>query len=589
MHAIILLLLLSGEIGQTASQAARAADAVAIPSAITAATGALRTDIERIIRAPGWREGSWSVLVVSLEHGDTLFSHAPDVPLAPASNVKLFTTAAALYYLGDDFRFNTFLLADGPVRGGVLHGDLILYGTGDPTLADRFGSKNAVWEAFADTLEAVGIREVRGAIVGDASYFNGSGTGEGWQMSYIGAAYAAPASALSYAENIATLQIRPAAQAGWRPEVKLMPGGDGIGIVNQAMTVQGGATTISAFRTAYDGPLMLRGQIARNAKAVVRSVPVSDPARYAAAAFRELLEKRGITVSGGVRSADRAQSSPVTGRMVFAPAFDHREPLRVLAIHDSPPLIEILDVVNKKSHNLLAEQVLRAVGRVATGDGSIEGGVKAIQHMLEEEGGVRAGSQQLALMDGSGLSALNRASAASFIDLLAFVERSAMWNSFWSTLPEAGGRGGLRRMGATAAEGNLRAKTGTINRVSALSGYVRSADGERLAFSIISNNVPSTWRAKRVEDAIGARLASFRRLSVMPAPERPATREVPVPATSAAPPPPPPAGTAGYTIRQGDTLDGIARRHGTTVAALQELNPGINPRRLLPGKKIRIR
>lgn len=588
MHAIFLLLLLSGGIGQDAAQLSRANEPSAPAAALTpAAAAALHSDIDGLISAPGWRDDAWSVLVMSLEHGDTLFSQSPDLALAPASNVKLFTTAAALYYLGGGFRFNTFLLADGPIRDGVLHGDLVVYGTGDPTIADRFGSKNVVWQAFADTLLAAGIHEVRGAVVGDASYFNGPGTGVGWQTSYIDAAYAAPASALSFAENIATLEIRPAAETGWRPVVKLIPGGEGIGIVNQATTVARGATRIRAFRTDYGGPLTIRGQIARNAEPVLRWVPVSDPARYAAAAFREALEKKGVVVTGGVRSAVRAQDSPITGRTVFAPAFDERAPVRVLAIHNSPPLLDIIEVINKKSHNLLAEQVLRAVGRVATGDGSVKGGVKAIRHMLTHGAGLEEVTpDQLMLFDGSGLSAQNRVTARSLISLLAFVERSTMWESFWSTLPEAGGRrDGLGRMGRTPAAGNLRAKTGTIKHVSALSGYVTSADGERLAFSIISNNVPSTWRSKRVEDAIGARLASFKRGSAVGTP--PQRTVIDVPAPPAAP------SSAGdgeeYTIRRGDTLDGIARHYGTTVAALEELNPGVEPRRLIPGRRIRIR
>lgn len=360
MHAIFLLLLLSGGTDQSAAQMSRASEPSAPAAALApAAAAALRSDIDGLIRGPGWRDDAWSVLVMSLEHGDTLFSQSPDLALAPASNVKLFTTAAALYYLGGDFRFSTFLLADGPIRDGVLYGDLVVYGTGDPTIADRFGSKNAVWRAFADTLLAAGVHEVRGALVGDASYFNGPGTGVGWQTSYINAAYAAPASALSFAENIATLEIRPAAETGWRPIVRLIPGGEGIGIVNQATTVARGRTRIRASRTDYGGPLTIRGRISRNADPVMRWVPVSDPARYAAAVFREELETKGIVVTGGVRSAVRAQDSPVTGRTVFAPAFDRGAPVRVLAIHNSPRLLEIVEVINKKSHNLLAEQVLR--------------------------------------------------------------------------------------------------------------------------------------------------------------------------------------------------------------------------------------
>ena len=280
----------------------------------------------------------------------------------------------------------------------------------------------------------------------------------------------------------------------------------------------------------------------------------------------------------------------MTGRLVFAPAFSDKPPLRVLAIHESPPLFEILEVVNKKSHNLLAEQTLRTVGRVALGQGTVEAGARAVEHLLKEESA--DGFANLHIYDGSGLSVLNRVTTRSIIHLLSFMSKSPMWNDYWETLPEAGERDGLHRMYRTAADHNLRAKTGTIDNVSALSGYVRAANGERLAFSIISNSVPSTYRAKRIEDAIGARLAAFDRAADGTAVEVPANPATAAPRSSTkrlAPAPAPrstTARTATYTIRKGDTLEGIAKRNGTTVLALRRANPGINPRRLIPGKKV---
>lgn len=574
-------------------------------ASVSPAVSALRAEIDGLIQQTGWRQASWSVLAVSLEHGDTLYAHNPGLALAPASNMKLFTTAAALYYLGPDFRYGTFLMTGGEVTNGVLQGDLVLYGTGDPTLADRFGGRRLAWQAFADTLSALGITRITGDVVGDASYFEGGGTPQGWQTSYMNASYAAPSSALSYAENVATVQVAPGAQAGWRPEVTLVPGGQGIAVVNNAKTVAGGRTTIRIRRSAYDGPVVITGQIARGAAPVVRAVVVSDPERFAAAALRYELEERGIVVDGGVRGVTSPAESPVTGRSVFAPAFREQAPLRVLAVHTSPPLIEILNVINHKSHNMMAEQALRTVGRVATGSGTVEGGARAVRAMLDRE--IDSGApDQLAIYDGSGLSVLNRASARSFIQLLDAMADSPMWQSFWSSLPEAGAPGGLRRMYRTAAEGNLRAKTGTINHVSALSGYVRAANGERIAFSIVANDVPSTWRAKRIEDGIGARLASLDRPALLgetvsreqpmqpaePAVTQPAETPQAAPGAPAQPQGPPAEPAAdrpdAYTIQKGDTFEGIAKQYGLTVRALRAANPGIEPRRLMPGRTLRI-
>ncbi|HEX7117491.1 MAG TPA: D-alanyl-D-alanine carboxypeptidase/D-alanyl-D-alanine-endopeptidase [Longimicrobiales bacterium] len=622
IQPILLVLLLasgasSAPLAATAPQA-RPAVPLAVRAAAPAASApaqsiaALHADLLRLIDGTGWSDARWSVMAISLDRGDTIFAHHPDMALAPASNMKLFTSAAALYYLGPDYRYGTYLMTEGAIRDGVLEGDLILYGTGDPTLSDRFyESKTAVWEAFADTLAALGIREVQGDVVGDASYFDGDGTGVGWQQDYMNAWYAAPASALSFNENIVTLHIRPGDEAGWRPTVRMIPGGEGIAIVNQATTVRGGRTWIDVNRAAYDGPIVIRGRIGTGSSGVWRAVPVADPARFAAAVLREVLESRGIVVRGAIRSIHAPEASPVTRRTVFAPAFDKRPPLRVLAVHQSPSMLDILTVINKKSHNLYAEAVLRTVGRVATGSGSVSGGSRAVHNLLECELGLD--SLALRIFDGSGLSVLNRVSARTVTHLLAYMASSPVWPSYWATLPEAGDPRGLRRMHQTPAAGNLRAKTGTIDHVSALSGYVRAANGERLAFSIISNDVPSTWRAKRVEDAIGARLARFdrplpapavagataRRTGILPtaasnapgpaAPNPVASDSVIAPATPVAwPAPPPRDGPAFHVIRKGDTLESIAKRFGTTVAALRDANPGVDPRRLLPGKRLRL-
>lgn len=593
MRKLIPFVFIAGWLGV---QGARPAPAM--PAAEDAA--ALRTDLAEIITRPGWTGDRWSVMVTSLDRGDTLFAHGAAESLAPASNMKLFTTAAALYYLGPDFRFNTFLMSTGPIRDGVLDGDLVVYGTGDPTFSSRFGDRLDVWRAFADTLVTLGVREVRGDIVGDGSYFEGSGAGEGWQQSYMNASYAATAGALSFSENIALLEIAPGEEAGWRPTVRLVPGGEGIAIVNEATTVASGTTRITAARVAYDGPIRVTGQIARGARPVQRSVPVSDPERFSAAMLREMLNRQGITVTGTVRSARAASESPVTSRSVFAPAFDSQSPVHVLAVHTSPPLLEVLGIINRQSHNLMAEQVLRTVGRVAVGTGSVEGGARAVRHMMETEGYATDGIE---IYDGSGLSVLNRSSAGGIVALLEMMAGSAMWETYHATLPAAG-EVGLRRMQQTGAAGNLRAKTGTINNVSALSGYVTASNGERLAFSIISNEVPSTWMAKRVEDAIGARLAAFDRptpVAGTAVPDATGTGTDTAAATQAAPDTAPTAANAStpdaaaeppaaraHTVRSGDTLDGIARRYGTTVRALEQANPGLNPRRLQLGQVIKL-
>ncbi|MGH7483232.1 MAG: D-alanyl-D-alanine carboxypeptidase/D-alanyl-D-alanine endopeptidase, partial [Longimicrobiales bacterium] len=558
---------------------------------------ALRAELERTIGSPGWRSAEWSVMVVSLEHGDTIFEHQAHRALAPASNMKLFTSAAALYYLGPGFRYHTYLVVDGPIRSGVLEGDVILYGTGDPAISDQFhDSKTTVLEEFADALERAGVREVRGALVGDGSYFTGSPVGLGWKVEDINTWYAAPAGALSEAENMVTMVIRPGEQVGARPRVQLLPESRGIAIVNQATTVSGGAGRVITTRAAYDGPILITGEVGTGQGPIWRSVPVADPARYAAAAFLAVLDQRGIRVDGGVRSVRSAAESPITGRSVFAAQYTDRPPLRTLHVHNSPPLLELLKVLNKQSHNFYGEQILRTVGRHVFGIGSAEAGARAILALLQAEGGIDP--EHLRIYDGSGLSWLNRSDAATIIDLLDLMYRSPMFDEYVATLPAAGERG-LRRMGNSAAIGNLHAKTGTIQGVSALSGYVHAANGELLAFSIISNAVPSTWRAKRVEDAIGMELAAFTRpeptllaralgddeddeAARTPEAEpsvRPGAPAIDVDAASS---------TRTHTVQPGETLTGISRAYGITLQALEEANPNVNPRRLQLGQQLEV-
>lgn len=569
------------------------------PPAEDAEVARLARELRGILRQPGLEGARHGVLVVSLDRGDTLFSLNPDLPLAPASNLKLYSTAAALYYLGPAFRFSTYLLADGPVEDGVLRGDLLLYGTGDPAMSGRLlpGSTSAL-QALADTLASRGVREVTGDLVGDGSYFDNQWIGEGWKEADRMSWYAAPIGALGVAENLVTLRVTPGA-VGDPARVTTSPGTRELAVVNRVRTVAGSGASVR-FEHG-DQTLVVTGRIGRGHAGVVRGLPVTDPANYAAAVLRDLLADRGIRVRGRVREVEDPAGSRVglAGRTARG-----AEPPRVLAVHLSPPLTELVTVANHVSHNLFADALLKTVGRVALGEGTFAGGARAIQYFLECE--TAADTARLRVVDGSGLSRFNRTTARITIQLLDYMARSGTEEAYRLSLPEAAGPRGLRRMQGTAAAGNLRAKTGTIQHVSSLSGYVRASDGERLAFSIIANDVPSPARAKRTEDAFGARLASFRRAAPQGASPLPgdAARETEAATpgsapdtadrpgdgvrTGAVPGAPPPKEARTHGVRRGETLDAIARRHGVTLQELQRANPGVTPRRLQVGKELRI-
>ncbi len=563
----------------------------------------VRTDLQGILEGVGEDGSQWSVLALSLDQGDTLFAHEPHTALAPASNVKLISSALALRYLGPNFRFQTFLLGTGPVEEGVLRGDLILYGTGDPSMSSRFyENRDVAFRELAGALRQAGIESVAGDLLGDESYFEGPRRASGWDTLDLNDWFAAPVSALSYNENVFTLRVAPGGSAGEPPRIRTLPPEAGVPVSNLART--GGSGRLQILREDPARPIRIEGGIAAGGREVWREMTVQDPARFTTSAFRRVLEDEGITIRGQVRLLRNADGSPVTGRTVLAPGFRDEDRIRVLARHRSPPLVELLEVVNKRSHNLYAELLLLTVGRLARGDGSFEGGARVAEHFLQEEVGIPPDA--IHLEDGSGLSGLNRVSAAAFVGLLEHMAESPFWEEFWESLPEAGNPRELRRMYQTAAAGNLRAKTGTIENASALSGVVRTGNGERIAFSIVANELPSRARAKSIENRIGSGLASFQRPFE--------TRDEPVRLAGD-------GGTAGgategersdeervaaagergaedaegeeagqrtHTVSSGENFTVIARRYGVTLNALVEANPGLSSRHLRPGQELAV-
>lgn len=470
----------------------------------------LRDELGRVLDGTGWSSSRWSVLAVSLDRGDTLFTRDPDLPLAPASNAKILTSGAALHYLGADFRFQTFVLASGTLDDGILEGDLVLYGTGDPTISDRlFPSKTAVLDSLARTVASLGVRRVRGAVVGDGSFFRDALLPETWPDEDLNDWFAAPVSALSFNENVVTLRIEPGPYPGASPIVHTIPEGLPVEVRNVATTVAGRAwPPIMLDRSHPSAPLGLVGELPLRGREVWRVVTMDDPARFAAFAFRDALERAGVAADTA-RGLDPGEASLPPDARLSAPGLLAGSAPRVLAVHRSPPLSDLLEVLNKESHNLYAETLLKTMGQVVLGDPTLQGGAEAVRRYLVSV--VGASPASFRIQDGSGLSPENRVSASTLVRVMAHLTDTPHGRSFWASLPEAGNYRELRRMYRGAAARNLRAKTGTIEGVSALSGTVRTADGERVLFSILSNNLPSSSWAKRIEDRIGLRLAGFSR------------------------------------------------------------------------------
>jgi len=437
------------------------------------------------------KSGKWGVLVVSLSHGDTLFGSSPDEQLMPASTMKLFTSSLALDRFGADGKFETTVLRTGQLASdGVLHGDLVLRGAGDPTLAAKAledGSEPPM-DALARQIAAAGVKRVTGSIVGDASAFLDGHVPDGWRTRYLQASYAARVSALSFNENKMTILVRP---NGGHAELSFQPAVSGVPVSNDVKLTPASKGARIGVRQDSTGRLVVSGWIGAQSAQRDYQVMVEGPELYAAGALRAALAAQGVGVDGQVR-VGRAPLDAVS-----------------VATFDSPPLQKIVTQMNGESNNHFAELLFRDAAQSVGTPGSAENGNILLRRFLYEKADVPPTSVFAA--DGSGLSTLDRVTPRAMVQLLGYV-RKAPWGSVLEqSLPVAGETETLKhRMRYTPAMGNLHAKTGTTNDVASLGGYVTAKNGESLVFSFIYNG-KDRWRAKEAMDAMGATLASFSR------------------------------------------------------------------------------
>jgi D-alanyl-D-alanine carboxypeptidase/D-alanyl-D-alanine-endopeptidase (penicillin-binding protein 4) len=450
----------------------------------------LRDQLEAAI-APVARRAVVGAAVVSLDRKETLWERNPYTCSVPASNQKLLTAAAALDRLGPNARLRTEALALGPVRpDGTLDGDLILRGGGDPLLT------TADLQELAAAVRSSGVRRVRGLLRADDSRYAREPLGEGWSWDDEPYGYAAQVGALTVDGNVAEIAVTPGARPGLPARVRVTPAPGYLSVEVACRTVPAGrAVEVAVTRERARNQARVMGSIPLDSPSVLRRVTVEEPALHAATAWRQILAHEGVAVNGGTRHL----STPPAAR--------------VLAWHDSPPLAEIVAQMNKVSDNLVAETLLRELGRSPGTPGSTAGGLRVVR---EVAGRLGCGESSLVPVDGSGLSRQNLVTPADLCRLLAAMDTHPAREAFLSSLPIAGRDGTLRaRMTEGLAAGNARAKTGSLAHVSALSGYVTTADGERLAFSLVINNDPGPSSRpdgpKRTEDAVVQILAGFRR------------------------------------------------------------------------------
>jgi D-alanyl-D-alanine carboxypeptidase/D-alanyl-D-alanine-endopeptidase (penicillin-binding protein 4) len=495
------------------------------------AQAAQRTSLDNrisiLLSQPDLARGFWGIEVMSLSTGKVLYARNDSKLFTPASNTKLFTTAAALALIGPDYSFRTTVETSGTLdKHGRLTGDLVLVGRGDPNLSgrelpyalhtERSDHPIQVLEQLADTLVQKGVKYVDGDIIADDSYFAFERYGEGWSQDDLVWADGAPVTALTINDNVIFVNVLPADRAGDRAFVSILPFADYYHIDNRIITTPAGtARDIHINREPGSIILTLWGNMPLDDAGANEALAIEDPAEFAATLFRQLLESRGIEVYGQqkTRHTDLASLSTFTVTAI-APSRGGDEPSRslttqplVLASYQSKPLIEDVRVINKVSQNLHAEILLRLLGREKGTAGTVEGGLEVLRGFLNKAG---VAKDEYVFYDGSGLSRQNLVTPHAVVQLLSYAAAQPWGKSYRDTFPLAGVDGSLsERFKNVSVQGRVYGKTGSLGGVKTLSGYATTDRGNEVAFSILSNNsnVPTKRVIETVDSIMSAILA----------------------------------------------------------------------------------
>jgi D-alanyl-D-alanine carboxypeptidase/D-alanyl-D-alanine-endopeptidase (penicillin-binding protein 4) len=435
---------------------------------------------------PKFSAAAWGVKILSLDTGHVLFEHDAGKLLKPASNAKLYTSALAFDRLGREFRIKTSLLSKSrPARTGTLRGDLVVYGRGDPSFAARFhrGAHTNLLGPLVAAIRSAGVKRIVGDLVGDESFFHGPPLGTQWTWDDLQHDYGAEASALSVEDNTVELLISPGLKAGAPCRITTLPASDFLRFDNRTRTIgAGGWSGLSLYRPIGGNTVYVHGQLPLDSTNWVDAITVWRPALWFVTLLREELARAGILVSGRVRAMDwldrEARSDEARG-------------LVELASVESPALSELVARTMKPSQNLYAQLLLLQVGAARHSPTNTAATTESLglAELREFLAGAGIGRDEALLEEGSGLSRGALVTPNATVKLLQFMDRHRYAKSFRDTLPIAGLDGTLRRrMKATAAFDNARAKTGTLRYVNTLSGYVTTKAGERLVFSLMLNN-----------------------------------------------------------------------------------------------------
>jgi serine-type D-Ala-D-Ala carboxypeptidase/endopeptidase (penicillin-binding protein 4) len=472
-----------------------------------AAERPIATEIRQLVEA-GNLGGIVGIYVVDAATSEVVVDMNGEKPMKPASNNKLLTTGAGLSLLGPGYRFVTEVLHTGTVRGDTLAGNLVVCGGGDPTISGRFETdKKNVTRAlkdWADELTSKGIRRIKGNIIADATFFDRDSFLDSWYPAERAEWYEAEIWGLSFNDNCIDItwsgQNRlPGEKAGMtlNPVTKYATVSN-----NVTVSARGRTSERSYTRPEFSSDITATGTITVDTSKD-DSAAIHNGALYFVTVFHEVLTSAGIEVTGRPM-----QATPEAARRMRRTA----KPL--LTPHKSPPLSEVVKVVNLVSQNFYAECIAKTIGRVKRRSGSFRAGTDEILEFWRRAEIFHTGNQ---MVDGSGLSERNHVSPRQLAEVLRYMDRGPLRDAWRESLPQGGVRGSLkRRFQETTSSRELApgifGKTGLIGGVRSLSGLVKNAAGHEWYYSIVLNDFPEKRgsRALALIDSVALALARSR-------------------------------------------------------------------------------
>tara|TARA_B100000405_G_scaffold2989_1_gene2537 strand:- start:1369 stop:2838 length:1470 start_codon:yes stop_codon:yes gene_type:complete len=437
------------------------------------------------------------VYAVDLTSGREIFSHNEDKKFIPASNQKILVTATAMSLFGPQHRFETRVGLMGESLGSFVDGDIVVCGSGDPTLSDRYWTSGSeALRAIADSLHDRGIRHVGGSLVVDVAAWDSATVGPTWEVEDLRYGYASTGGAFAIDEGEIELIVEAGSTAGEPVDVTWSPVGTTDFVRSELRTaLEGGDVGVRADYLPESRAVVLRGEVEVGTVDTV-SIAMRDPVRQSVASLSRAIQEAGIELEGGWRvhwpSGDSAREPGIAEE--DGPC-SRAEPLFSMR---SPPMTEIVAGILKPSQNWMTEQVVRALGQSYGAEGSWEEGLGVVEMFLVEEVGVRP--SDLYARDGSGLSFYNLITPRAIVRILTEMHNSQSAAAFRDAMPAPGEEGSTLENRLEGLEGYVRAKTGTISNVNSLSGYIVRGTGEEVAFSILSNG--SGMPASQVRRAI---------------------------------------------------------------------------------------